>query len=543
MLFAAAVGHAMTVRQSALGAAAADTGCAVTRQAVSFAPSERQVFFWFIAQQVRAGDALRIEWLDPDGRVAGSADYDKLPAAPELCLLNQLPIAGFAPANQPGMWAVRVVSGGATLISRTFEIQKDPTGGTLAISSVTRQELGPEETEVTLLGTGFASGSIVHIAQYTKTGGWTYIAALMPDTLEATRVTAKYRGVFAPGEYLAIVRNGSDLLSNPARLVVSTNSGYQMPVAGGETWQITQTPYGSFSHWGNVINAYDIAPVEGSCVVAMRAGTVFAFDKGEVQSHWSRSFGNYVTIDHGDGEFSHYGHLARGTFVVKTGQHVEAGQALAKVGNSGYTLGSGGGYHVHAQVTKSFDIASQSIPFSFTDVKSPAKGMVVRSTQPAALGDCSRANPNPVLSAGPSPSNGARLVTVAAKPAFNGPHFKGQVTVGEWWHDSITVPKGATRLQLRLKFSGDDRELNLHLVSPTNHHYGWYGDTTGYSGRGHNPEEFDIPSPEPGTWRVSVQGTKGTNESMSFELETAMPLPARPGPGARGVRQVSVSRP
>ena len=35
-----------------------------------------------------------------------------------------------------------------------------------------------------------------------------------------------------------------------------------------------------------------------------------------------------------------------------TAQRVEAGQKLAVVGNSGYTLGPGGGYHVHVHITR-----------------------------------------------------------------------------------------------------------------------------------------------------------------------------------------------
>jgi murein DD-endopeptidase MepM/ murein hydrolase activator NlpD len=522
---------AITVRQSAVGAVASDQGCAVARQAISFAPSERQVFFWFIAQQVHTGDELKVEWIDPDGKVAAAASYDTLPTAPELCLLTQLPLAGFAAANQPGTWAVRAVSGGATLISRTFEIQKDPSGGTLNITKVTRKESSATESEIDIEGRGFQLGLMVHIAQYTKTGGWNYIAALTPTTVTDTKVTATYNGILGPGEYMAIVRSLDERLSNLSRIVVATTNGYRMPFAGGETWQITQIPYGSFSHWGNVVNAYDIAPVSGACVVAMRGGTVFAFDRGEVQSHTNRSFGNYITIDHGDGEYSHYGHLARGTFVVKTGQRVEAGQALAHVGNSGYTLGEGGGYHVHAQVTKSFNIASQSIPFTFSDVKNPAKGMVLKSTQPAELGNCLKKFDGPVISdakPGAGGSSAAGLVNASvsvARPALTGPGFHGDVGVGDWWHSGLTVPKGATHLQVRLTFTGKDRELNLHLVSPSNKHYGWYGDKTGYSGQGTNPEEFDIPAPEPGTWRVSVQGTKGTGEVMNFEIESATPTP------------------
>ena len=540
LMMAAASAHAITVRQSAIGAAAQDQSCAITRHTTRFAPSERQAFFWFIAQQVRLGDVLKVEWIDPDGKVAASANYDSLPAAAELCLLTQLPLAGFAPADQPGTWAVRAVAGNTTLISRTFEIQKNPYSGTLNVSTVTRKELSPTETEIQIEGNGFQSGLMVHIAQYTKAGGWNYIAALEPEDVADKRVAAKYNGILGPGEYMAIVRNLDDRLSNPSRVIVATSSGYRMPFAGGETWQITQTPYGSFSHWGNVVNAFDIAPQQGACVVAMRAGIVHAFDRGEVQSHTNRTFGNYITIDHGDGEFSHYGHLARGTFVVKTGQRVEAGQALAHVGNSGYTLGEGGGYHVHAQVTKEFYIGSQSIPFKFVDLPNPSKGMVVKSTQNALMGDCSKKFDGPVVVTQSTPSGGgAALVnasSTAQRPALTGPRLRGQVGVGDWWHSGVTVSQGASRLQVRLLFTGKDRQLNLHLVSPSNKHYGWYGDKTGYSGQGSNPEEFDIASPEVGTWRVSVQGTKGTGEVMSFEIESAMPVP-------RPATRIASSRP
>ena len=113
------------------------------------------------------------------------------------------------------------------------------------------------------------------------------------------------------------------------------------------------------------------------------------------------------------------------------------------------------------------------------------------------------------------------MKTVAV--ALNGPHLQGSVTVGDWWHTQLTVARGALKLQVRLNWQGADREINLHLVSPSGKHYGWYGNTTGYSGQGSHPEEFNLGSPEVGIWRVSVQGTKGTGEAIPFEIETASP--------------------
>ena len=103
-------------------------------------------------------------------------------------------------------------------------------------------------------------------------------------------------------------------------------------------------------------------------------GIAYTHDLGLRQDHRHHSFGNYITIDHGNGEFSHYAHLASGTFVVKNGEHVEQGQALATAGNSGYTLGEGGGYHVHVSVTRSLPISAMSVPFQFEDFPDWSRG-------------------------------------------------------------------------------------------------------------------------------------------------------------------------
>ncbi len=155
-------------------------------------------------------------------------------------------------------------------------------------------------------------------------------------------------------------------MSRPAQFLIATG-GYKLPTAAGVPWIITQGPYGTFSHWGNSLHAFDIAPRDGNCVVAMKAGIAYTYDLGLRQDHRHHTFGNYITIDHGNGEYSHYAHLASGTFVVKNGEHVEQGQALATAGNSGYTLGEGGGYHVHVSVTRSLPIAASSVPFQFED--------------------------------------------------------------------------------------------------------------------------------------------------------------------------------
>src|SRR5581483_5163552 len=250
---------------------------------------------------------------------------------------SRLPIAGFTPANQPGNWTVQVRGSDEVLVKREFRIEGDTSA--LRVTQVVRASTA-DGMELTIDGAGFSNGAMVHIAQYTASGGWRYVSAAQPRTVSATRLVADHRSL-PPAEYLVIIRNGDGRVSKPAPFVIPAG-GYKLPFAAGEPWVITQGPYGTFSHWGRTLHAYDIAPRSGRCIVAMRAGVVHVHDIGARQDHTHRTFGNYITIDHGDGEYSHYAHLATGTFVVSEGQHVEQGQALATVGNSGYTLGEGG---------------------------------------------------------------------------------------------------------------------------------------------------------------------------------------------------------
>jgi murein DD-endopeptidase MepM/ murein hydrolase activator NlpD len=359
-------GLALSISQSRLASAVDEHYCKVPREISVVQPTQRQVFLWFIARGVKAGDALEVDWLDPSGAISTTARYDDLPAASELCITTQLPVAGFGPASQPGEWNVRVTMGGRQLVSKRFQIAGDTYAGGPRVSSVAWARSGAAESDLTVRGDGFQAGSILHIAEYTRSGGWHYLASLQPRSLSPNELTAHYSGLPA-AEYLAIVETPDLRMSRPMPFVIST-SGYKLPFAVREPWVLTQGPYGTFSHWGNSLHAFDIAPVAGRCVVAMRAGIAYTHDNHLHQDHAHRSFGNYITIDHGDGEYSHYAHLATGLFVVANGQRVEQGQALATAGNSGYTLGEGGGYHVHVHVTRALPIASQSIPFQFEDL-------------------------------------------------------------------------------------------------------------------------------------------------------------------------------
>ncbi len=500
-------------------ASVSEQTCVAPKAVSVFQPVDRQAFVWFVALQVRAGNQLRVEWLDPAGAVAITAEYGELPTAGELCFTSQLPIAGFAPASQPGNWTVRAVANGSVAFSRTFTIAPTNDNGGPVVTSVTWSGQGSglrtQEIDFTVQGKNFQPDSLVLIAQYAQAGGWKYLASLQPRSAGPNQLLVHYAGL-PVNEYWVIVESPDQRTSRPMPFLIAS-AGYKLPTAAGVPWIITQGPYGTFSHWGNSLHAFDIAPGSsnkstGSCVVAMKAGIVYTHDLGLGQDHRHHSFGNYITIDHGTGEFSHYAHLATGTFVVKNGQRVEQGQALATAGNSGYTLGEGGGYHVHVSVTRELPISSGSVPFEFEDLPNWKRGSGYRtvvSTNASEHCDCRARG---AIASGGGSSEG---------------QFSGAVSMEQWWNDIVTVAPGSKLLDVTLSWAGAPGDLDLHLMSPSGRHYSSFADTTGYSGET-NPKSFRVPNPEAGLWRISVQGLRGSGP-INFGVETSGSKPGTKG--------------
>ena len=480
----------MNIRQSTLSLTANEQSCSAGAPASVVKPGDRQVFLWFVAQQIQAGDRLTVEWISPNGNVALSTPYPELPASPAFCFLTQMPIAGFEVASHPGRWTVRVIVNQSAVLSRHFEIAPDPNAGRLHASSVSHRPLNKDQMELTLDGGGFDAETAVYVAQYTESGGWKYLSSGNPSGVRANRIVLNHKQL-PPGEYMIILRNANGAISQPARLLIATLTGYKLPFAAGEPWQLSQAPYGGFSHFNRTLHAWDIAPYSNRCVVAMRGGIAHTFDMGARQNLRTHTFGNYITIQHDNGEFSHYAHLQSGAFRVKNGQRVEQGQALAIAGTSGFSFGT----HVHVQVTKAFPIHSPSIPFQFEDMRGkPSRGSIVSGNQ-SPLCDCSRAPPPPYFK-----------------------HWSAKVAVSQWWSDLLEIKPGIEALDVKLSWPLKEANLDLHLMSPSGKHYGWYGITNGYSGSGVNPESFHVPAPEAGIWRVSVHGVQGARE-IEFDLE------------------------
>jgi hypothetical protein len=72
--------------------------------------------------------------------------------------------------------------------------------------------------------------------------------------------------------------------------------------------------------------------------------------------------GNYVVIDHGDGEFSFYAHMQPGSVRVKAGDHVKQGQQIGQLGFAGDAFIP----HLHYQLMTTSDVLkSEGLPSYF----------------------------------------------------------------------------------------------------------------------------------------------------------------------------------
>ena len=108
-----------------------------------------------------------------------------------------------------------------------------------------------------------------------------------------------------------------------------------------------------------------LAPGDGT-VVSIMNGTAedgAGMSIAAVRENGMVMFGNYVVIDHGNGEFSHLGHLRPGSVKVAVGDKVRGGQQLAQVGTSGSSLFP----HLHYELATSAALDGEGLPSQFVD--------------------------------------------------------------------------------------------------------------------------------------------------------------------------------
>ena len=120
------------------------------------------------------------------------------------------------------------------------------------------------------------------------------------------------------------VGTGTFLWPFPASNLVTSRYGWRVhPILGTERF-----------HSGIDINGYGM---EGSPIVASDGGTV-------CRAEYSDSYGNYVMIDHGNGNVTLYAHFSG--IAVSYGQQVSQGDVIGYCGHTGWATGD----HLHYEI-------------------------------------------------------------------------------------------------------------------------------------------------------------------------------------------------
>jgi hypothetical protein len=136
-------------------------------------------------------------------------------------------------------------------------------------------------------------------------------------------------------------------------------ANYKLPWTAGLTRFVTQGNRSFTSHRGLHFYAWDFAMPLGAEILAARAGKVIKI----VQNFSGVGLNsNYIWIQHDDGEISNYAHIQENSSIVKLGEFVRQGQAIALNGMVGQTTLP----HVHFVVFNKD--CTESIPVSFKDV-------------------------------------------------------------------------------------------------------------------------------------------------------------------------------
>ena len=158
----------------------------------------------------------------------------------------------------------------------------------------------------------------------------------MEDELSAqiAKSETDYFNALSREQAAAIAAAAAQKPSNGSSAAPSS-SGFVFPLAYAtkitDAYGYRIHPLSGTKKWHNGV---DFAAGEGTAIYATKAGTV-------TSATYNEAYGNMVTINHGDGYSSLYGHMTN--YIVSVGDTVSAGQTIGYVGSTGWSPGP----HLH----------------------------------------------------------------------------------------------------------------------------------------------------------------------------------------------------
>lgn len=126
-------------------------------------------------------------------------------------------------------------------------------------------------------------------------------------------------------------------LAQPFSRIAAPPPSITAPAGSGYIWPTTVSRITQYFGWRHT--GLDIAGPVGTPIYASRAGVVL-----RAQCGWNGGYGCYITIDHGGGVQTLYGHNSQ--LFVKPGDVITQGQGIAAMGSTGRSTGP----HVHFEV-------------------------------------------------------------------------------------------------------------------------------------------------------------------------------------------------
>ncbi len=193
-------------------------------------------------------------------------------------------------------------------------------------------------------------------------------------------LTAHHRRLDITGGMTTHFGISSNFMRYAHDLVITDTAGslYRTDGATPEDWYGFGTPILAAGA-GVVSEVHDGMPDN-------RKGAPPPFDQAAIMKNLKLFLGNYVILDHGNGEFSLFAHLKQGSVSVKPGQRVARGEAIAAMGMSGDAFL----VHLHYQLQSSaaFD---EGLPAVFEGVQSATgQGWSSPATRAVDSGDVIR---------------------------------------------------------------------------------------------------------------------------------------------------------